>query len=85
MVDSVLSVGLQGVQNGLATTYQAAQDIASATTTEKSKDAPNGRDVTADITTAVVELKVGEHQVKASAAVIKTADEMMGTLIDIKA
>ena len=86
VVDSILSVGLQGVHNGLAGAQKAAEDIASATTIDSSELATNenGTDVTADLATAAVELKVSEHQVKASAAVIRTADEMMGTLIDIK-
>ncbi len=91
-MESMLSVGLQGVQTGVASARNAAQDIVTATTTgteiasgnSASRDAVTG-DVTADIATAVVELKMSEHQVQASAAVIKSADEMMGTLIDIKA
>ncbi|MEE8058375.1 MAG: flagellar biosynthesis protein FlgE [Pseudomonadales bacterium] len=77
MVDSVLSVGLQGVQNGISITRQAAEDIATATTTAEDGD------VTADITTAIVNLNIGEQQVEASAAVIRTADEILGTVIDI--
>ena len=93
MADSILSIGLQGVQNGLANANQAARDIVSATTADStgtdnastSGAGGSGRDGLADIATAAVELKISEHQVKASAAVIKTADEMMGTLVDIKA
>lgn len=104
MADSVLSIGLQGVQNGLANANQAAKDILAATTTNSTaadstatNSATAGSTVASgnsnrssgdgltDITTAAVELKMSEHQVKASTAVIKTADEMMGTLIDIKA
>lgn len=85
MVDSILSTGLQGVQNGLTTTRNAAQDIATATTVDFTQEAETGTDVTSDITTAAVELKIGEQQVKASAAVIRTADEILGTVIDLKA
>jgi len=74
-VTSVLSTGVQGVQAGMNRANQAAGDIARFGTTEQ-----NG-----DLATPLVDLKVSEQQVKASAAVIKSADEMMGTLIDIRA
>lgn len=71
----VLATGVQGVQTGFAQANDAAGRIARFGTTEQ-----NG-----DLATPIVDLKRSELQVKASAAVIKTADEMMGTLIDIKA
>lgn len=74
-VNSVLSTGIQGVQTGMNRASQAAGDIARFGTTEQ-----NG-----DLVTPIVDLKVSEQQVKASAAVIKAADDMLGTLIDIKA
>lgn len=74
-ISSVLSTGVQGLQSGLNRANQAAGQIArSGTTTE------NG-----DLATPIVELKNSELQAKASAAVIKTADELLGTLIDTKA
>lgn len=92
MVDAVLSAGLQGIQNGVGSARQAADDIVRATTTNPnttpSPTENSGRssiDTTADLTTAVVELKASEQQVQASAAVIKTADEVLGTLIDTSA
>lgn len=86
MIESALAAGLQGVQTGIANANQAARDIATATTTPRpgeQQDAP--QDVNATITQAAVELKASENQVEASAAVIRTADEVLGTLIDIKA
>lgn len=86
MIESALAAGLQGVQTGIANANQAARDIATATTTRPSEQqSSSGEDVNATITQAAVELKVSENQVKASAAVIRTADEILGTLIDIKA
>ncbi|MDB6061295.1 MAG: hypothetical protein JWM78_1398 [Verrucomicrobiaceae bacterium] len=73
-INSVLSTGVQGLQAGIQRTNQAAGTIARAGTDENS-----------DLTTPIVDLKRGEQQVKASAAVIKAADETIGTLIDIKA
>ncbi len=74
-INSVLSTGVQGVQAGMQRANRAAGEIARAGTTEQS----------GDLATPIVDLKRSELQVKASAAVIKTADDMMGTLIDIRA
>jgi hypothetical protein len=76
-VSSTLAVGLQGVQNGIGIANQAAADIARAGT--------EGADLNvADLATSLVELKVGEQLAKASAAVVRSADEMLGSLIDIR-
>jgi hypothetical protein len=83
VVDSVIAAGFQGVQNGLNSARQAAQDIAKATTTPVSSTAD--QDLTMDITQAAVELKISELQVQASAEVIKTGDEVIGSLLSIKA
>jgi len=72
---SVLSSGVQGLQAGLSRANQAAGQIARSGTTEE-----NG-----DLATPIVDLKSSELQVKASAAVIKTADDLLGTLIDTTA
>ena len=72
---SLLATGVQGVQTGMASANEAAGKIARFGTTEQD----------GDLATPLVDLKRSELQVKASAAVIKTADEMVGTLIDIKA
>lgn len=81
MVDSIISAGFQGVQSGLNSARQAAQDIATATTTPASSA---DQDVIGDITQAAVELKISELQVQASAEVIKTGDEVIGSLLSIK-
>ncbi len=73
--NSLLSTGVQGVQKGIARANDAAGAIARNGTTEQD----------GDLATPIVELKRSELQVKASAAVVKTADEVVGTLIDIKA
>lgn len=93
MIDSVLSAGLQGVQNGIANAREAARDIVEATTTTPgtifgTTDNPGtteNTEATASIIEAVVDLKASELQVAASAAVIKTADEVLGTLVDTRA
>jgi flagellar basal body rod protein FlgG len=76
MVDSVLSVGVTGIQNGVRKAQQAANEIAGANVADRSQD---------DLTESMVDLKMSEIQVEASAAVVKTADDMLGTLLDTKA
>jgi hypothetical protein len=73
MSNSILSIGNQGIQSGLSRANQAASAIA------------RGGDENGDLTTSMVDLKTSEIQVKASAAVVKSADDMIGTVIDIKA
>lgn len=63
------------MQTGMANANEAAGKIARLGTTVSD----------GDFVTPIVDLKSSELQVKASAAVIKSADEMLGTLIDIKA
>lgn len=82
MVDSVLSAGLQGIQSGLSSARQAAEDIGQATKTATSTE---NDEQAVDITEAAVNLKISERQVQASATVVKTADEILGTLLDTKA
>lgn len=74
---SALSAGLQGVQNGIGIANQAASDIARA--------GIEGADLNVgDLASSLVELKVGEQLAKASAAVVRSADESLGALIDIR-
>lgn len=80
MVQSVLAAGVQGMQTGLNQTQRAALDIARAGTV-----VPESNETPVDITEALVNLKLGERQVEASAAVIRTADDILGTLIDTRA
>ena len=80
MVDSVLSAGVRGMQAGVERAQSAASDIARAGTV-----APERGDTVTDITEAAVELKVAEQQVVASASVVRTADEVLGTLVDTTA
>ncbi len=69
--------GLQGVQNGVRKASEAAQEIAQNGTTEPLD--------TAQLAESIVELKEAEAQVKASAEVIRTEDDILGTLLDTSA
>jgi flagellar hook protein FlgE len=74
-MSTIFSVGMQGIQAGISFANQASGQIARAGNNLQS----------GDLTGPIVNLKISEQQVKASAAVIKTGDQMLGTIIDIKA
>jgi len=93
-ITSALSGGLQGLQEANNTANKAAADIASATAArEEQNEAGNDLEATetvnksepSSLTKSVVDLKVAENQSNASAEVVKTADENLGTLIDVRA
>lgn len=93
-IQSALNAGIQGFQRAENTANEAAVDIAaqvaegrkgqeelqesSNTTLSASGDEPT------NLNQSLVELKVAEVQASASANVIKTADENLGTLIDVR-
>lgn len=74
-INSILSVGLQGVQAGMDRANQAAGQIARVGANFES----------GDLASPIVDLKISELLVKASATIIKTGDQMLGTIIDINA
>ncbi len=80
MADSAISSGLAGIKTGLAIVNKSAQDIATAPVR-----AQEGEVDTADLAESIVGLQAGENQIEASAKVVETADEMLGTLIDTTA
>lgn len=77
---SIMSSGVLGYQRATQQVDQSAQALAQAGTTTTTK-AETPRPV--DTTSALVSLKTGEQAGMASAKVVKTADEMMGTMLDI--
>lgn len=70
---SALSAGLQGIQQGLADAQSAAERIARP-------DLETGLE---DLTEAAVDLLQAEIQVRASAEVVESAQETIGSLIDV--
>lgn len=98
-ISSAMNSGLQGLQNARATADQAAADIVVNTTINtgpQDNPAKNGEVNTEvnnvnsnvelpDLNQAIVNLKVAEFQAKASTEVIKSADDSLGTLIDVTA
>jgi len=77
-IGSVLQTGINGIQRGVRSANEAASDIA------KIGIEPDNDNATTDIADAAVNLKQSEIQVKASAKVVKAADEMIGSILDIK-
>jgi len=77
MIDSLNNTALAGIQNGLNKLQKNASEIASAST----MDGTN----TKSLVEAVVDLKANEQQVSASMKVLKVSDELIGTILNIKA
>lgn len=73
-IDSALNSGYMGLQKATQQVDESSARLAQLSTT------PNQ----VDPTTELVSLKVAEQGGQVAAEVVKTADEMMGTLLDIR-
>ncbi|MEZ7862701.1 MAG: flagellar basal body rod C-terminal domain-containing protein [Aeromonadaceae bacterium] len=73
-IDSALNSGYLGLQKATQQVDESSARLAQLSTT------PNQ----VDPTTELVSLKVAEQGGQVAAEVVKTADEMMGTLLDIR-
>jgi hypothetical protein len=96
-IPSAMNSGLQGLQNARTTADQAAADIVASTTltTEPQKNPASNGEVNTevsnpssqvelpDLNQAIVNLKVAEFQAKSSTEVIRSADDSLGTLLDV--
>jgi hypothetical protein len=80
---SLLSAGLGAYQAGQKRVDQAGAAIAGQTLPMPDKSQAVAE--TAALTEQLVQMKVGEHQAKAGARILQTADEVLGTLINTKA
>jgi len=91
MINNALATGLQGVQQGTLNMQDAANRIARNGVVES--PAPGGetgggqqvRSETGGLAESIVDLKVSQRGVEASLAVVETADETLGTLLDEQA
>ncbi|MFO7787112.1 MAG: flagellar biosynthesis protein FlgE [Halospina sp.] len=89
MISNSLSIGVNGVQDAQRGMQDAASRIARSGTT----DAPPQEAVAPDRASAgedslagsIVDLKVNQRNAEASVEVVRTADEMVGTLLDERA
>ncbi len=75
--NKVLNSGLAGIHSGLEGFHRAASKIAS----QQAMPAVNPQ----QLVQSMVDLKVYQHQISASAQMVKTADQMIGSLLDIMA
>lgn len=96
-IQSAFSSGLQGFQKAQDDANQAAASIAAnisvspedfaigqeSNAATKTQNTASG-DLT-DLNNSIIDLKIAEFQGKASANVIKTADDVLGTLLDVRA
>ncbi|EON93779.1 hypothetical protein MARLIPOL_01705 [Marinobacter lipolyticus SM19] len=81
MISNTLGIGIQGIQEGMAGMENAARKIARG-----GADGPQGTaEGAGSLVEPIVELNLYERSVEASAQVVKTADETLGTLLDIMA
>lgn len=80
---SALGSGLAAVQSGLDRVERAGTDIARNSLPRAEE--PVAQPPAPDLSVSLVELRVGEREVAAGARVIETADQVLGTLVDIRA
>ena len=82
MINNTLGIGIQGIQEGIQGMENAARRIARG-----GVDGPQGTPAegTGGLIEPIIDLKLYERSVEASAQVVKTADETLGTLLDITA
>ena len=73
---STLQTGIAGINNGLDGMRRNATEIARAGTGDTTNPA--------DTVRSLVDLRVNQHQVEASVKVVKAADEMLGSLLDVR-
>jgi hypothetical protein len=79
VIGSVSQTSLQGIQRGLEGLRRNATEIASARTM-RSASVPSK-----DLTRSIVELDQHSLQTSASVKAFRAADQMIGSLLDVKA
>ena len=92
-IQSGFNAGVQGFQKATEDLNQAALDIASSTIGDSQSTQANVQQTPVQnintqtaptLTESVIDLKVAEYQAKSSVEVVKTADENLGTLLDVR-
>ena len=95
-VQSAFNAGVEGFQKAQEDAYLAASAIANKTfnsedfsqgqaLNQETIEQNTGSGDLSDLNQEIVNLKVAEFQAKASAEVIQTADDTLGTLLDVTA
>jgi flagellar hook protein FlgE len=86
---SAFNSGLSSIQSGQQRVSQAAGDIASISVEKPAQEqvasSVDSQTQPVDLASSLVDLQIGKQQVQAGAEVIKTADDALGTLLDIRA
>lgn len=72
-VDNAMSTAVNGIKRGLDGLERNADEVARASKGDGS-----------DVATPLVESKMNQRQVEANVAMVKTMDEVLGTLLDEK-
>jgi hypothetical protein len=75
MIDSIVKAGLSGVQRGLESAANHAQEISTAFQPDSESD----------YVSAAVGLQTDRFQVEASVKVLQVADDLQGTVLDLLA
>jgi len=76
-ISSVLNSGLSGIQQGFESLQKNAGHIANTTSTDEGGSQ--------SLVESIIGLKSSVIQIKASMQVVKTYDDVLGTLLDVKA
>ena len=72
-MDSIVSIGLQGIHEGYRRAANDAQRVVSAFTSETPEDAVG----------ALISLEADRRLVSASSMVVRTGNQLLGSLLDI--
>lgn len=80
-INSAFSSGVVGFQNASQQITESSERIANQTI--RPEETEQSSRSTVPITTEVINMKLAEVQAKASAKVITTADDMLGSLINV--
>lgn len=91
-IQSAFNAGVQGFQKATEDATQAAANIAASGANQAATSDNNETTVaqaqstsnTPSLTESAIDLRVAEFQAKASANVIESADENLGTLLDVR-
>lgn len=89
-IQSAFNSGIQGLQKATDEANQAAVNIAAETSTSLDETTSVSQTTSTeqkipDLNQSIVDLKVAEFQAKSSVEVIRTADDALGTLLDVTA
>ena len=86
MINNILNMGLQGVQQGMVGMDTAARKIASSgVQTDSGTPAASQHPASGSLAESLIDLQLYERNVQASSKVVKTANELVGTLLDERA